>query len=165
MSTALSKPVLITNESDDARLAGARMLAKLMDTAFEIPGTGIKVGLDPLLGLLPGIGDAISSAIGGYIVMVASQMGVPRAVIGRMMANLAIDMVIGVVPLVGDMLDVAWKANVKNVRLLEQALADPQAARRSSRWVLVGVAFAVILLGSAGAVLTWLLLRAVAGHT
>lgn len=148
--------VLITDEDD--RLALVRAVAKWMDSAFEVPGTNIKVGLDAIIGLIPGVGDLVASAIGGYIVLAASQMGVSRVVILRMLANLGIDTVVGAVPLVGDVLDVGWKANVKNVALLEKALADPKAARRGSVWVLAGIVLAVLLLGAASAALTWLLI-------
>ena len=159
---SVAQPRLILNANEDTQLASVRMLARLMDTAFEIPGTRIKFGLDALLGLLPGLGDAISSAIGGYIVLIAAQMGVPRAVLWRMTLNLGIDALVGVVPLLGDALDVAWKANVKNAALLERALADPHAVRRSSTWMLLGVVGVVLLLIAASAVVTWLIVRAVA---
>lgn len=148
--------VLITDEDD--RLALVRAVARWMDSAFEVPGTNIKVGLDAIIGLIPGVGDLVASAIGGYIVLAASQMGVSRVVILRMLANLGIDTVVGAVPLVGDVLDVGWKANVKNVALLEKALADPKAARRGSVWVLAGIVLVVLLLGAASAALTWYLI-------
>jgi hypothetical protein len=161
VSTA-APPQLILDPAEDDKLAAVRAIARVMDTAVELPG-GIKLGLDSVLGLLPGVGDAISSAIGGYIVMVAAKMGVPKAVVWRMVMNLGVDAVVGVVPFAGDLLDVAWKANSKNVRLLEQALADPKAARRSSSWMLVWLALAVVLLAAGSAVVTWLIIRAVAG--
>jgi hypothetical protein len=161
VSTAV-QPQLILDPAEDDKLAAVRAIARVMDTAIELPG-GIKLGLDSVLGLLPGVGDAISSAIGGYIVMVAAKMGVPKAVVWRMVMNLGVDAVVGVIPFAGDLLDVAWKANSKNVRLLEQALADPKAARRSSSWMLVWLALAVVLLASGSAVVTWLIIRAIAG--
>ncbi|MDB5312883.1 MAG: hypothetical protein JWO38_7085 [Gemmataceae bacterium] len=156
--------VLITSDTQSQQLAAVRALAKLMDTAFVVPGTNIRIGLDSIIGLIPGIGDVIGSVIGGYIVMVASRMGVPRVVIWRMLLNLGIDTVVGAVPVVGDMLDVAWKANVMNVALLEKALADSKAARRGSVWVLVGLVCAVVLLAAASAALMWLALSYFFGH-
>ncbi|MBY0513807.1 MAG: DUF4112 domain-containing protein, partial [Gemmataceae bacterium] len=136
----MSTPTLITARPGELdQLAVAKTLAKWMDTAVTIPGTNIKMGLDTLLGLLPGVGDLISSAIGSYIIVIAGQLGVSRPVIWRMMSNQLIDMVIGAVPLVGDVLDVGWKANTANVRLMERALADPAAARRASAWALAGL--------------------------
>src|SRR4051812_48693363 len=95
----------------------ANHLATLLDNAFELPGTKYRIGLDPLLGLIPIIGDLLSMLIGSYIVVLAARLGVPRPVIWRMLVNLGIDTVIGSIPLIGDVLDVMWKANAKNARL------------------------------------------------
>ncbi|HVK12127.1 MAG TPA: DUF4112 domain-containing protein [Gemmataceae bacterium] len=125
-----------------------RKLAWLMDQAVEVPGTRFRVGVDALIGLLPGIGDLISTAIGGYIVMVAARAGVPRPVIHRMLLNLGVDAILGAVPFAGDLFDAAWRANSRNARLLETALEDPARARRSSVWMLVGVTAAVAALAA-----------------
>ncbi|MCE9562487.1 MAG: DUF4112 domain-containing protein [Planctomycetes bacterium] len=136
-------------------MAVVRMLAKWLDEAFTIPGTNRKIGLDPILGLIPGIGDLGSAAIGGYILLVASKMGVPAVVLWRMLLNLSIDTVVGMVPFVGDAFDVAFKANSMNAKLLTQALAEPKQTRRASWGVLltVGLGFlAITAAGVAGAV-------------
>lgn len=161
MSTP-APPRLILDPDEDNKLASVRAIARVMDTAVELPG-GIKLGLDAILGLLPGVGDTISSAIGGYIVMVAAKMGIPRAVVWRMVLNLGVDAVIGLIPFAGDLLDIAWKANVKNVRLLEQALENPTVARRSSTWMLVWLILAIVLLAAGSVVATWFIIQAVAG--
>ncbi|HJZ57977.1 MAG TPA: DUF4112 domain-containing protein [Gemmataceae bacterium] len=140
-------------------LSAVRSLAKLMDTAFTIPGTNVRFGLDALLGLLPGIGDAISSAVGGYIVMIAAQLGVSRAVLWRMTLNLGIDMLVGAIPLVGDLFDIGWKANVMNANLLERALADPEGTRRRSAGVLAGLVLVLLLLTAGTVALTWWVLQ------
>jgi hypothetical protein len=138
-------------------LAQVRALAKILDSAFVVPGTDFRIGLDAILGLIPGVGDLIGMAIGGYIITTAAKLGVPRAVLGRMLVNVGADAVVGSVPVVGDVLDAAWRANVKNVRLLEQALAEPRRAARSSTWVLVGLAAAVLVIGVGGLALAiWL---------
>ena len=98
-------------------------LATLMDQAFVIPGTNIKMGLDGILGLLPVAGDMVASAISSYIVWEAHQLGAPRWLIARMLLNVAIDTVVGSVPIVGDAFDVMFRANVKNVALLKAHLA------------------------------------------
>jgi hypothetical protein len=141
-----------------------RHVAWLLDSAFEIPGTRIRVGLDPLIGLIPVLGDLIGMVVGGYIVLLAARLGAPRVVLMRMLLNVAIDSVLGSVPVAGDVLDAAWKANLMNARLLERTLADPKAAGRSSFWVVLGMLFAVLAVCVGGILLTiWLvhlLLRA-----
>lgn len=141
-----------------------RGLARVMDAAFTIPGTRRRVGLDPLLGLIPGIGDLGSAAIGGYIVLVASRLGVPAVVLWRMMLNLAVDTAVGVVPFVGDAFDAAFKANLRNVALLERALADPRGTRRSSWWVLAGLVLTFLGIVAAGIFATVLLVRWAVGR-
>jgi hypothetical protein len=134
-----------------------RQLAWFMDSAFEIPGTRYRVGFDALIGLIPILGDLIGMAIGSYIVLTAARLGVPRTVVLRMLVNLAIDLAIGAVPIVGDMLDTVWKANVMNARLLDRALDDPKGAGRSSFWALLGL-FSLLLVLIVGAILltVWL---------
>lgn len=146
-----------------AELAIVRGLAKVLDEAFTIPGTRTKVGLDAILGLIPGIGDLGSAAIGGYIVLAASRLGVPAVVLWRMVLNLAIDTVFGLVPFVGDAFDVAFRANSKNAALLARALADPVGTRRASWWGLVGVGAAFLAITAAGVLGTVLLVRHLVG--
>ncbi|MBX9583094.1 MAG: DUF4112 domain-containing protein [Gemmataceae bacterium] len=150
-------PVLLTDAIDHK--AAVRTLAKYLDNVFVVPGTNFRVGLDTLIGLIPGLGDVLGSAIGGYIILVAAKLGVPKAVIGRMLLNQGIDAAVGIVPFAGDLLDAAWRSNAKNARLLEQALEDPARARRGSTWVLIGLGLVVLLIGAAGAVGTWLLVQ------
>ncbi len=93
-------------------------LAKLMDSAFPIPGTRRTVGLDALLGLVPVVGDLVSTALSSYIIWEARQLGLPSWKIARMIGNVAVDATIGAVPLVGDLFDVGFKANQRNVRIV-----------------------------------------------
>lgn len=156
-------PVLLTNEIDHR--AAVRQLAHFLDRAFVIPGTGLRFGADTVIGLIPGVGDLVGSVIGGYIILAATRLGVPKAVLGRMLLNQGIDAAVGLVPFAGDLLDAAWKSNAKNARLLEQALEDPARARRGSVWMMIGLGLAVFLIGAAGAVGTWLVLRYLIGQT
>jgi Domain of unknown function (DUF4112) len=152
--------------SDDEReriRTAVRHLAWLLDSAFEIPGTKFRIRLDPILGLIPVVGDLIAMAIGGYIVMLAARLGVPRAVLMRMLVNLGTDAVVGSVPVAGDVLDAAWRANAKNARLLDQALADPKAAGRSSIWMLVLMGAALLVIGVGGILLTVWIIRLLLG--
>jgi len=112
------------------RIARLDALATLLDSAFLIPGTNIRFGLDALIGLVPGIGDAITTLISLYIVREARALGASRLVIARMLANVAIDGVVGAVPLVGDVIDVAWRSNRRNMALLQKHLAgEPRRMR------------------------------------
>jgi hypothetical protein len=108
--------------SRGARIERIDALATLLDTAFVMPGTGIRFGLDGLIGLFPVIGDAITTALSLFIVHEAYQLGAPGHVIVRMLGNVAVDGVFGAVPLVGDAFDVLWRANRRNVRLLREWL-------------------------------------------
>ena len=108
--------------SRGARIARIDALATLLDTAFVIPGTGIRFGLDGLIGLVPVVGDMITTALSLFIVHEAYQLGAPGHVIVRMLGNVALDGVFGAVPVVGDAFDVLWRANRRNVRLLVEWL-------------------------------------------
>jgi hypothetical protein len=104
------------------RIARIDALATILDTAFILPGTNVRFGLDALIGLVPGIGDVITTAMSLYIVHEARQLGAPRHVILRMVANVMVDGIVGAVPVVGDAFDVLWRANRRNMRLLQDWL-------------------------------------------
>lgn len=105
-----------------ATLVRLEALAKVMDSAFLIPGTGVRMGFDALIGLVPVIGDLIGQAISSYLISEAKRLGVSRFTLWRMIGNSAIDTVVGIVPFVGDAFDVAFRANTKNVALLRAHL-------------------------------------------
>lgn len=109
----------------EAELAALDDLADWLDSKFEIPGTGIRFGLDPIFGLLPGIGDTLSAIPAGHIVLTAHRLGASPAIILQMLANIGIDVVIGFVPMLGDLLDVGFKANRRNVALLREHFGVP----------------------------------------
>lgn len=139
-------------ESDvDPRL---EFLARLMDSAFRVPGSEIQFGLDALIGLIPGFGDTASSFVSLYILSAASRYGVPRVMLVRMAFNIAIDFIAGSVPVVGDLFDIYWKANQMNVELLKRhVLASPADERRAraSDWLFVAglsAGLIVLLIGS-----------------
>ena len=152
--------------SDRARevdLRLSRQLAKVMDDAVTVPGTRVGVGLDAVLGLLPGIGDAVGSALSTVIVRDAILARVPMAVLARMALNLVVDALLGLVPGVGDLLDVAHRANRKNLHLLlREVEREPLREPPSAAYVAGALALTVvpILAGLAVAVLSiWLLVR------
>jgi Domain of unknown function (DUF4112) len=105
------------------RIARLDALATLLDTALVVPGTTIRFGLDGLLGLVPGIGDLITTVMSLYIVHEARELGAPGHVIARMVGNVALDGIVGAVPLAGDIFDVMFRANRRNMRLLQDWLA------------------------------------------
>jgi hypothetical protein len=104
------------------RIARIDALATLLDTAFILPGINVRFGLDALIGLVPGIGDAITTAMSLWIVHEAHQLGAPKHVVARMLGNVALDSVVGAVPLIGDAFDVVWRSNRRNMRLLQDWL-------------------------------------------
>lgn len=148
---------------DNADSEAVRRLARMLDAAITIPGTKITIGLDALLGLIPGAGDLVGSALSGYIVVAAAKMGVPKSVLARMVGNLALDTVVGSVPILGDLFDVAFRANMRNVALIEKHQVDPRGVRKQSRWVVAAIVGAVLLLAAGGIALVVLIIRALAG--
>lgn len=115
----------------DERLARLDRFADLLDSRFRIPGTGLRFGLDGVIGLIPGIGDTATAAASLYVVVQARELGCGNWTLVRMLGNVAVDGVLGSVPLLGDIFDFAWKANRRNIRLLREDLAhrDRRAAR------------------------------------
>lgn len=126
---AANTPALTRNAEDARRLRRIRRLVKLMDHAYRIPGTSISVGLDSVIGLFPIVGDIATVAASVHVVRQAKELGVDQATARRMYANIVIDCVGGFVPLIGDLFDVAWKANARNLRLLEQSLQRQALSR------------------------------------
>jgi len=129
-----------------------------LDAGFRIPGTNLRFGLDPLLGLIPGGGDAAGAVLAGWILIEAVQLGASRATLLRIAGNVALDAGLGAVPLIGDIFDFAWKANLRNVALLERHLAAPGRAERTDRsfvvLVICGVSVMVLALLALGILLT-----------
>jgi hypothetical protein len=143
--------------SDDARRV--QLLARALDSAIRIPGTKISFGLDSIVGLVPGAGDLASALMSGYIVLASARMGVPPSVVVRMILNLGVDTLVGSVPLFGDLFDVGFRANIRNAALLDRHLANPEAAKRSSRLAVAAAVGGVILLAAGGIALAMLALR------
>lgn len=99
-----------------------RKLSRLMDTAIGIPGTKFRIGLDPIIGLIPGAGDLISTSFSAYIIYLATRFGLPSKDIQKMILNIGLEAVVGTVPLVGDLFDAYYKSNIRNLAILEQHL-------------------------------------------
>jgi hypothetical protein len=131
----------------------------VLDTAIGIPGTKIRFGIDPIIGLVPGLGDVASAVLSGYIVLTGIRLGASRSVVARMIGNIAIDTLIGAVPLVGDLFDASWKSNEKNVLLLERHLGGATTGRRRNRLLAIGGVVGLALIAAAGVALTVVVIR------
>ncbi|MBD2614517.1 hypothetical protein VF14_20025 [Nostoc linckia z18] len=105
-----------------ATLNRIRKLSRLMDTSIRIPLTGFHIGLDPIIGLVPGAGDLISTAFSAYIIFLATQFGIPNRDLAKMIFNVGLETVLGTVPFVGDLFDAFYKSNIRNLAILEQHL-------------------------------------------
>lgn len=109
--------------------------ADLLDSRFRIPGTNIRFGLDPVIGLIPGLGDWLGGAASLYFMIYASVLQAPASVLMRMLMNILIDIIIGTVPLIGEIFDIGWKANLRNAKLLEELIKSPEQAVNRSKIV------------------------------
>jgi hypothetical protein len=140
---------------DDPRLRGARLLATLLDGALGVPGTRLRVGLDPIIGLIPGIGDAIGALASSYLVLVAVKLGAPASIVGRLVLNIAFDTIAGAVPILGDLFDFGFRSNIRNLGLLEEWLARPGPTRRASGAVVAAAVVVTLLVIAAVAYAAW----------
>lgn len=142
----------------EQRIAALRHVARLLDSAYEVPGTTYRVGLDPIVGLVPGIGDLVSPLFTIALLWQSQDLNLPRVVQWRMLFNVAIDTVIGIVPLVGDLFDFAWKANEMNIALLERHAFEERPASLADWAFVVGLTVLLIALAALPFVLAgWLL--------
>ncbi|MCE7990019.1 MAG: DUF4112 domain-containing protein [Caldilinea sp. CFX5] len=137
-------------------------LAWLLDNSIYIPLINYRIGLDAVIGLIPGLGDVAGLILSSFIVLQALRLRAPRAVLMRMIVNIVMEALIGLIPVLGDLFDATFKANVRNVRLLRQAMAQPgvnPALDRADKGVIVTVlgllVGVIVLIGSAGAAVAW----------
>lgn len=139
MSTPKHKD--LNKDSNETILKRLRTLTHVLDNAIPIPGTPYSIGLDPLLGLIPAGGDIAGAVLSAYIVISSAQLGLPRESLVRMVLNILLEVFVGTVPVLGDLFDVAWKANVKNMELLDIHMKSPTKGKKADKWfvfVLVG---------------------------
>jgi hypothetical protein len=130
----------------------------LLDEAFRIPGTGIRFGIDGIIGLVPGVGDVLAGILSLVIPLAAWIRGVPYVTLVRMAANLAIGVLIGSIPVLGDIFDIAWKANRRNYRLLSEHLAEPHRhTGRDWAFLITLAAVLAVIFALPVVVLLWLL--------
>lgn len=123
----LNTPTVVKASSRLRNLNRIRRLSRLMDTAFRVPGTNFKLGLDPIIGLVPGAGDLVTTAVSAYILMLAARFKLPKGVLGQMAFNIVLEAIVGTVPLLGDVFDAFYKSNVRNLALLEAHLQPEES--------------------------------------
>ena len=149
----------------DGRFHSLKRFAEVLDAGIRIPGTSWRFGLDPILGLIPGFGDVAGAVLAGWIFVEAVRLGASRATLLRIAGNVALDASAGALPVVGDVFDFAWKANLRNVALLERHLAAPTNARRADRTFVTLLAAGTLVVGAGllalGTLFTIWLVRAV----
>jgi hypothetical protein len=122
------------------------MLSHLLDDFIRIPGTSIRFGLDGLVALVPGVGDVLQGLASSVIILAAWARGVPKVTVGRMVANVGIEVLVGLVPIAGDMFDIAWKANRRNYALLTGSLEEPERNARRSWIFFAGLCVVLLVL-------------------
>lgn len=150
----------LARQEEVARLG---KLVRVLEDLVRVPGTKFGIGLDAIVGVfLPGIGDAITGALGLTLITAAVRRGVPRVVVARMVANLAIDLVVGLLPVLGDAFDLLWRSNTRNLALLERHQGELVPKAKAGDYALVGLAGAVLAATVAAPfVLLYMLLGAV----
>jgi hypothetical protein len=151
-----------TPATEVVRIERIRQAARVLDSAIPIPGTKYSFGIDAVIGLVPGLGDAVGVLFASVILFQAFRLGASKRLLTRMLYNVGVDGLLGAIPLLGDWHDVVWKANVKNVDLLERHLQQPDETARASGWFLLVVLGAVVGMGVAAIfiavwVIRWLL--------
>ena len=141
-----------------------RKLQRMLDEAFRVPGTNFRFGWDPIIGVVPWIGDLLTAVFSCAIIVQAHHMRVPRVVQLRMLMNVAIDVVVGIVPFLGDLADVFWKSNTKNFALLERHAVAVVPATRGDWAFVIGVITAVVVIALVPLFVLYWLVNAAAPH-
>jgi Domain of unknown function (DUF4112) len=145
--------IIALQPAQQKRVQRVRQLARLLDEAILIPGTNKRIGLDPLIGLIPGGGDTVTMLMSAYIVVEAALFGLPATTLLQMVANIVIDAFVGTVPVLGDLFDVVSKANMRNLKLLDAHLAKPEFRAKSDKLLVIFiVALLAIVIVSFGLV-------------
>ena len=144
--------------ADDRALVALRKWAYLLDSAFQVPGTRMRFGIDPIVGLIPGAGDLVTGFFSVMILLHSVRLRIPKVVIARMVVNAGLDLLAGAIPIAGDLFDAGYKANLKNLRLLERHAKRGVKPERSD-YIFVGACIAILaLIAVVPVVVLWLLL-------
>lgn len=158
MTSPLDSPQTEDVDYDLPTVNRLRRLSYVLDNSIPVPGTGYRIGIDPLLGLVPVWGDVAGAILSAYIVVNALKLGISRKVLLTMIYNILAETIIGVVPVLGNIFDATWKANMRNMRLLEGYIGSPSPGRKVSLGFVLLVVLGGLLLLVAGLVLMVLLL-------
>ncbi|CBN55827.1 MULTISPECIES: DUF4112 domain-containing protein [Kamptonema] len=161
MTPRKPSPINPPHPSHLANLRRIRQISHLLDNAIGIPGTRYRIGIDPILGIVPGGGDFVAMVFSAYMIVTAAQMGLSQEKLVQMVSNVIVDTFAGTVPVVGDLFDVAWKSNIKNLELLEEHLGSPQTGTAVNWWfvgaLLGGLLLVMLLIISLSvAIIGWL---------
>lgn len=146
-----------TLAAERSRLERLQRLGYLLDNSIPIPGTRWRVGLESIIGLVPGLGDLVGGGFSAWIILQAARLGAPPALLARMGWNLLVDIAVGAIPLLGDLFDAGFKANMRNLALLEGHVQGPAASRRASRRFVAVLVVLLLLLVVGAATLAVLL--------
>jgi hypothetical protein len=119
-------------------------VTRVLDELVGVPGTPIKVGLDPVIGLIPVVGDAVAAGVGAWVIAEAARFGIPRLVLGRMVLNLLLDLGIGAIPILGDVYDLFFRSNSRNLALFRRHALDPDASTRGERAFFAGLLLVIV---------------------
>jgi Domain of unknown function (DUF4112) len=159
--------IIAIKPAQQKRVQRVRQLAKLLDEAILIPGINKRIGLDPIIGLIPGGGDTLSMLLSAYIVVEAAILGLPAPTLLQMVGNIVIDALAGTVPVVGDLFDVVTKANTRNLKLLDAHLTEPEFRAKPNKLlvmlIVVLLAIIIVSFGLIAAVLFSLVLKLFGG--
>ena len=139
------------NTLDPRRVERLRRLGELLDNSIPVPGTGFRFGIDTIIGLVPGVGDLIGGALSAYIILESARLGVPRTLLARMGYNVLVDVAVGTIPVLGDLFDAGYKANLRNLALLRGHVEQPTTARLAGRRFVILLTLGIFVLVAAAA--------------
>lgn len=154
---------LTASRAPNEALRRVQLVATVLDDAIRVPGTDFHIGIDPIIGLMPGVGDLLGGVASLYIILEAARAGAPASVLARMAGNVGIDTLVGSIPVLGDAFDFGWKSNTRNARLLARHLEEPTGTRRASTALVLAVLAGLAAVVVGVSVLVVLVLRKLVG--
>ena len=153
----------MTNVPPNDSLRRVQVLAVFLDDAIRVPGTKVRFGIDPIVGLIPGLGDVLGAVASAYIILEAARVGAPASVLLRMTINVGVDTLVGSLPVAGDLFDFAWKSNTRNVRLLARHIESPAQTRRASIALVVFLLALLAAIAVGASVIAFYMIRLLLG--